>query len=97
MGLCWLLTSLPTIIDRESHLGLFLLGKAMLKLKGTQGVEFYITHGGLIGIKQESFEYGKKVDVYLTLEQFEHLQLMVEDFKDELNDLWNKGVEVDDE
>ena len=97
MGLCWLLTSLPTIIDRESHLGLFLLGKAMLKLKGTHGVEFYITHGGLIGIKQDSFEYGNNVDVFLTLEQFEHLQLMVEDFKDELNELWNKGVEVEDE
>lgn len=65
----------------------------MLKLKGTQGVEFYITQGGLLGIKQHSYEYGKYVDVFLTLEQYEHLQLMVEDFRDELNDLWNEGVE----
>jgi hypothetical protein len=96
MGLCWLLTSLPTIIDRESHLGLFLLGKAMLKLKEVQAVEFFITQEGKIALKQDSFIFGKPVEIYLTLEQFEHLQLMVKDFKASITALWNEGVEKND-
>jgi hypothetical protein len=73
------------------------LEKAMLKLKEVQAVEFFVTQAGKIAIKQDSFIYGKPVEVYLTLDQYEHLQLMVEDFRDELNDLWNNGVEVNDD
>lgn len=66
----------------------------MLKLKEVQGVEYYITQEGKIAIKQDSFEYGKPVRVFITLEQFEHLVLAVSDFRDEIIEIWNEGIEV---
>lgn len=68
----------------------------MLKLKEIQSVEFFITQEGKIAIKQTSFVYGKPVEVYLTLEQYEHLQLMVKDYRSDIKELWNEGVEKND-
>ena len=92
MGLCWLLTSLPTIIDRESHLGLFLLEKAM-KFKNVEGFFVYPTESGKIAIKQYSHEHGKNVEIYLTLEQFGKLETWVLRNQDEIECAWNDGVE----
>ena len=65
----------------------------MIKLKSIEAVEFFITKGGKIGIKQDSFVHGKSVEIYITLEQYEHLQLMVKDFKGDIIDAWNEGVD----
>lgn len=65
----------------------------MIKLKSIEAVEFFIAESGKIGIKQDSFVHGKSVEVFITLEQFVHLQLMVNDFKEDIIAAWNEGVD----
>jgi len=83
----------PTLKRDCAGESLFLLEKQMLKLKNVQAVEFFITKEGKIGIKQDSVVLGKSVEVYITHEQFEHLQIMVTDFEIDILDLWNQGVD----
>jgi hypothetical protein len=45
----------------------------MLKFPTQMGVEIYATDTGLICFSQESIEYGKQVDVFLTIGQLRAL------------------------
>lgn len=45
----------------------------MLKFPTQMGVEIYATDRGLICFSQESLEYGKQVDVFLTIGQLRAL------------------------
>ena len=64
-----------------------------MKLKKVEGLHIYQTVDGRIAISQDSFEYGKRVDVFLTLEQFNSLESWVFKNKDEIEADWNGGVE----
>jgi len=66
MGLCWLLTSLPTIIDRESHLGLFLLEKAMHYYQFNIGD--YVSHTAHL-TDDEDLTYRRLLDLYYQTEK----------------------------
>jgi uncharacterized protein YdaU (DUF1376 family) len=66
MGLCWLLTSLPTIIDRESHLGLFLLEKAMHYYQFNIGD--YVSHTAHL-TNDEDLTYRRLLDLYYQTEK----------------------------
>ena len=92
MGLCWLLTSLPTTKSRESHLGLFFMGKAM-ELKGIQAVKVFMTVDGRICIRQDSIEFGRPVSIFVNLDQFSKIEHWVFQNKDEIELTWNDGVE----
>lgn len=70
--------------------------KAM-ELKGTESVEFFITVGGKIGIRQDAIEFGEPVCVFLTLDQFSKIEHWVFKNKDEIELAWNEGVEDDSE
>ena len=45
----------------------------MLKFPTQMGIEIYATDSGLICFSQDSLEYGKQVDVFLTIGQFRAL------------------------
>jgi hypothetical protein len=92
MRLCWLLTSLPTFERMRVSPWAFFLDKAM-KIKGSQSVRMGITKAGTIYLEQLcditlEFNY-----VYLTLEQFDSLSTWVVENQDDINELWNGGVD----
>jgi hypothetical protein len=68
-----------------------------MKFKDVEGFYVYHTQSGKIAIRQNSFEFGKDVDVYLTLEQFKNLERWVTRNECEIDELWNGGVEYDSE
>ena len=68
-----------------------------MELKHIEGAKIYITNEGKICIKQYSFEFGKNVYVYLTFDQFMDVASFVVENKDEIDSLWNNGVEVEDD
>jgi hypothetical protein len=68
-----------------------------MKFKDVEGFRVYPTQGGKIAIVQKSFEFGKDVHVFLTLEQFSNLQRWVLNNSCEIDDLWNDGVDDDTE
>lgn len=65
----------------------------MIKLKAVAGVDFLITKDGRICLKQDSFEYGKSVEIFITYEQFDYLQMFVQDFRSDILNILNVGVE----
>jgi ATP-dependent helicase YprA (DUF1998 family) len=66
-----------------------------MQMKSVEGLEVYITKEGKIALEQHSFEFGERVYVYLTLEQFNSLESWVFKNKDEIEAMWNGGVEDD--
>jgi hypothetical protein len=66
-----------------------------MKFKDVEGFFVYLTQGGKIAIRQNSFEFGKDVHVFLTLDQFSKLETWVLRNQDEIECLWNDGVEDD--
>ncbi len=65
----------------------------MLKFKSIEGFIAFINHEGKIAIEQDSYEFGKPVQVYLTTEQFETLGHWVYKNKAEIELTWNEGLE----
>jgi hypothetical protein len=68
------------------------LGKAM-NFKNVEGFYLYMTEDGRIGIQQKSFEYGKSVNVFLTLDQFRLVEKWVTRNECDIDEVWNSGVE----
>jgi hypothetical protein len=68
-----------------------------MKLKSIEGFSVFINKEGKIGIEQESYEFGKPVHVYFTIEQFDGLSNWVWKNKDDIELVWNNGVEDDSE
>lgn len=66
-----------------------------MKFKSIEGFSVFINTEGKIAIEQESFEFGKTVCVFLTLDQFDALSNWVFVNKDEIDLVWNDGVEDD--
>jgi len=66
MGLCWLLTSLPTTKSRESHLGLFLLEKQMHYYQFNIGD--YISHTRHLTLTEDGI-YRRLLDAYYLSER----------------------------
>jgi hypothetical protein len=64
-----------------------------MKFKDVEGFHVYATQGGKIAIVQNSFEFGRDVHVFLTLEQFDKLETWVLRNKEEIELAWNDGVE----
>jgi hypothetical protein len=64
-----------------------------MKFKDIEGFHVYATQGGKIAIVQNSFEFGRDVHVFLTLEQFDKLETWVLRNKEEIECAWNDGVE----
>lgn len=68
-----------------------------MELKGVEAVEVFMTVGGKIGIRQDSFEFGEPVCVFVTLEQFRLIEKWVLKNEVEIDEAWNFGVEDDSE
>ena len=66
-----------------------------MELKGNESVEVFITNGGRIAIKQDSIEYGEPVCIFITRDQFSKIENWVFKNKDQIELLWNEGVEND--
>ena len=64
-----------------------------MQMKSVEGLKAYITKEGKIALEQNSIEFGERVYVYLTLEQFNSLESWVFKNKDEIESIWNGGVE----
>jgi hypothetical protein len=64
-----------------------------MKIKGTQSIRVCITEAGTIGLEQLDEIMGTFVYVYLSLEQFNSLESWVFKNKDEIESLWNGGVD----
>jgi hypothetical protein len=64
----------------------------MLKFRGSEGLEVYISDVGCLVLKQESFEFGKEVSVVLTPEQAWHVKQLIDDFHEEMVNEWNEGL-----
>jgi hypothetical protein len=68
-----------------------------MKFKSTEGFNVFLNKEGKITIEQESYEFGKLVHVCLTLEQFYAIGYWVLEHKDDIELVWNDGVEDDSE
>lgn len=68
-----------------------------MKFKSAEGFTVFLNKEGKIAIEQESFEFGKTVHVYLTLDQFYAIGHWVLENKDDIELVWNDGVEDDSE
>ena len=64
-----------------------------MKFKNVEGFEVYLSQEGKITIVQDSFEFGKEVRVFLTLEQFRQIQQWVNGNQIDIEEAWNEGVE----
>ena len=64
-------------------------------IKGIEPVEVFITNGGKIAIKQEAIEFGEPVVIFLSSDQFAKIEHWVFKNKDQIELLWNEGVEDD--
>ena len=66
-----------------------------MKIKEIDGIEVYITINGRIALKQNSIKYGCPTITFLTLNQFSLIEDWVFKNKDEIELLWNDGIEVE--
>ena len=64
-------------------------------LKGNRSVEVSITTDGRICIEQFSNLLDRVMEIHLTMEQFNNIETFVFKNKDEIELLWNEGVEND--
>jgi hypothetical protein len=71
-----------------------LFGEAMLKFKPTEATEFYITQEGRLAIKQYSHIEGRDVIVFLPPDQAEELLKLYEHYRENIESLWNRGIDV---
>jgi hypothetical protein len=88
-------TSLPTSERMRVSPRAFSLEKAMLKFKSTPATEFYITKDGMLAVKQYSDIEGKEVIILLPPYQMDELIKLVADFKADIEQLWNNGLDAD--
>ena len=65
----------------------------MLKFKSVEGFSAFINKEGKIAIEQYSYEFGKPVYVFLTMEQFETIEHWVYKNQAGIELTWNDGVE----
>lgn len=63
-----------------------------MNFKSTEGAQIYITNEGKICIKQNSFEFGKDVHVFLTFNQFMATADWLKDMQEEIEEIWNDGI-----
>lgn len=61
--------------------------------KETKSLHIDYVANGHISISQHSIEFGKIVDVYLTIDQFRQIQKWVDKNEVEISEAWNNGVE----
>ncbi len=66
-------------------------------LKDTEALEIFITQHGRIALKQDSIEYGEPVNIYLTLDQFAKIEDWVFKNKEEIEIIWNDGIQKEDD
>lgn len=66
-----------------------------MKLKAIEPVEVIVTNNGTIGIRQDVVEYEDPVCIFLTLDQFLKIENWVFKNRDQIELLWNEGVEDD--
>jgi hypothetical protein len=69
----------------------------MLKFRGSEGAEIYLSDVGCLVIKQHSFEFGEDVMVVLTPEQAWHVKQLIDDFHEEMVNAWNEGLIQEDD
>ena len=66
-----------------------------MKLKAIEPVEVIVTNNGTIGIRQDVVEYEDQVCIFLTLDQFLKIENWVFKNRDQIELLWNEGIEDD--
>jgi hypothetical protein len=66
-----------------------------MELKATQSLHVDYLSNGHICISQHSYELGKIVDIFLTLEQFKAIEKWVNENYLEILGAWNGGVADD--
>ena len=66
-----------------------------MKFKSIEGFSVFISQEGKIVIEQKSLEFGKPVQVFLTLQQFYGIEHWVYSNKEQIFSAWNEGVEND--
>lgn len=66
-----------------------------MELKGIEAATVRISTSGNICIEQYSHSMGAPVEIYLTLQQFNNIETFVFKNRDDIELLWNEGVEND--
>ena len=66
-----------------------------MKLKEIESTDVIITTNGKIGLRQYCLEHGDAVCLFITLDQFKQIENGIFKNKDEIELLWNVGVEDD--
>lgn len=61
--------------------------------KGSQAIQAGFTEDGLICLEQYSTEFGKSVSIFITLDQFKLIERYVMNWKEDISQAWNDGVE----
>jgi hypothetical protein len=69
------------------------LEKAMLKFRATDDLEAYISEIGCLILKQNSSIHGHEVSIVLTPDQAKEIKMVVNDFHEEMENLWAGGME----
>jgi hypothetical protein len=64
----------------------------MLKFRGSQELEVYISDVGCLVLKQESIELGKEVTIIVSPEQAYHINLLLKDKLLSMYDDWDDGL-----
>jgi hypothetical protein len=68
-----------------------------MKLKDTEALEIFITKHGRIAIRQDSIEHGEPVLIFITLEQFAKIEDWVFKNKEEIEIIWNEGIDKEED
>jgi hypothetical protein len=63
----------------------------MFKFRSAEGCEVYISDVGCLVIKQDSFEFGREVQVVLTPDQAWEVSQLIKDFHDQMVEDWDGG------
>jgi uncharacterized radical SAM superfamily Fe-S cluster-containing enzyme len=68
-----------------------------MKLKDTEALEIFISQHGRIVLRQDCPEDGGIVNIYLTLDQFAKIEDWVFKNKEEIEIIWNDGIEKEED
>ncbi len=69
----------------------------MLKFRATDDLEAYISDVGCLVLKQNSSIEGKQVTIVLTPDQALEVAALFSENHEEMHDIWNRGMEDNDE
>ena len=64
----------------------------MIKFQSVEGCEAYISEDGCLVIKQQNYEFGKEVSIFLTPAMAWEIAQLVQDCNEEMVFRWSDGM-----